>query len=247
MEETKITSSSKTPNNNFFKFTLIAILFFIFAFCCLGVIGFLVFEGVFTSIFSNIEWNVLEGYASLITMSLVIGGLAFAFADWVQKEEAERQEKHKIAYRHFETIHDRLTAPEQEQARRWIYENIPVMAKDQPLEDWLTGVQKAVDAKPKGWTEERTPGQQHLKSVLNCFDFIGFVVNKYWTAENKEIEWFSPPIAKVWQRIGPYIQHQREIRKEPDYYKEASWLGEYTIQWRKEAGYQEPEIVEDSV
>lgn len=247
MEDANKTSGSKVANNRFLKFALIAVVFFILAFCCLGVFGFIAFDGLFASFLSSISWGNLEGYASLITMALVIGGLAFAFADWLQKEEAERQEKHKIAYQHYETIHDRLTAPEQEQARRWIYENIRVKAEDEPLEEWLAGVQKALDAKPKGWTEERTPGQKHLKSVLNCFDFIGFVVNKYWAAENKEIEWFSPPIAKVWQRIGPYVEHQREIRKEPDYYKEASWLGEYTIKWRKEAGYQEPEIVEDSV
>lgn len=246
-EDNKKATGKPLFENNLVKFGFIALVFFLFAFCCIGYIGFMIFDSLFTPDFLKVIWGNLEGYTSLVTMSLVIGGLAFAMADWLQKEKAEKQEKQKISYQHFETIHDRLTAPEQEEARRWIYINIPVLTEDQSKEEWLTGVQKAINAKPKGWTQDRTPGQIYIKLVLNCFDFVGFVVNEYWEAENKEIQWFSPPIAKVWKRLGPYVDHQREVRNEPDYYQEASLLGEYTIQWREKAGYEDPDIVKDTV
>lgn len=240
--------SKQKKNNKLANRALIAFLVFFVVLCGCGSL--FVFQELVTNrIFyhSNIAWGNLEGISSLVTMALVIGGLVFAYEDRRQKEKVERLENQKISYQHFEDIHSRLTSPEQEEARRWIYENIPVKGEDEPLEKWLAAVKRKIKSKPKGSTEPRTAGQKYVKMVLNNFDFIGFIFTEYWEAEDKEIEWLSPPIAKVWRRIGPYVEAQREERGEPDYYKAASQIGEYALQWREENGYQEPEIIKDTV
>ncbi|HKJ26726.1 MAG TPA: hypothetical protein VJ965_03730 [Anaerolineales bacterium] len=239
----------KSSENNLGKIAGLALFVFFISFCCCGLLGFIAFDliSLHTPMLNALSWGNLEGFTSLVTMSLVIAGLVFAFADRRQKEKEEAHEKQKLSSAHFTTIHDRLTDAKQEDARRWVYENIPLKADDEPLDKWVVKVQKAIDRKPKDWPEKRSPGQIYLKSILNNFDFIGFIFSEYWEAEEKEIEWITPPIAKIWQRIGPYVEHLRDLRNEPDYYKAASTVGEYAIQWREEHNYQEPEFPKNSL
>ena len=77
-------------------------------------------------------------------------------------------------------------------------------------------------------------GQRSVKLTLNCFDYIGFIAEHYWEIEDDSLNWLSPPIAKVWKRIGPYVSHIRDLRNVSDYYVSAEQIGKRSIQWRKE-------------
>ena len=239
-------TEKRSPKSKLQSHMLIAALFFILTLCCCA--AFFIFFTVITNQAPfYIPFSELEGVTSVLTMALLIGGLVFAFVDRQQKEKEERLNNQTISYQHFETIHNLLTDPEREAARRWIYENIPLKTDDQPLADWLEIANQKIAEKPKGWAEPRTPGQKYIKMVLNDLDFIGFVFDEYWNAEDKEVEWFSPPIAKIWERLAPYVAAQREARSEPDWYQAAAVIGEYAIAWREKQGYQQPEIIKETV
>jgi hypothetical protein len=101
------------------------------------------------------------------------------------------------------------------------------------LEECITLLDEAPLDAPGG----RGVGRAHLKVVLNDFDFIGFVNDNYWTMEQEIVEWLSPSIAKVWERIGAYIEWEASRRNEPDYYEAARTFGQYCIKWRSENQY----------
>jgi hypothetical protein len=45
----------------------------------------------------------------------------------------------------------------------------------------------------------------------------------------------NPMIVKVWEKIGAFVEFERERReKEPDYYKDAQELAERCVRWRKQ-------------
>ncbi|MBN2044484.1 MAG: hypothetical protein JW757_05635 [Anaerolineales bacterium] len=190
------------------------------------------------------DMAILEGFTSLMTLAALSGGFVFWVIDRQQKEEAEEAQEKTLSFQLFQTIHDRLVDPEQVEARRWIISSIPIKPDDQAIEEWFAIVSGMIEAKPAGWAEARSPGQINIKRVLNNFDFIGFVAEHFWNAHDADIDWLSPPVAKVWRRLGPYVRHLGELRKEPDYYQAADKFGEYCIQWREKKGLQESEYVE---
>lgn len=183
--------------------------------------------------FENISFDSFSG---LVTLAVIAGGFLFWIIDRRQEELAEAEQKKSLSFQLFQTIHDRLVNPEQEAARRWILQNIPIKPTEQPLEEWFLQISGIIEAKPAGWQQSRSPGQIHIKNVLNNFDFIGFVSEHFWRARESDIEWISPPVAKVWERLGPYVKHLSDLRNEPDYYRAASNFGEYCIRWREEKG-----------
>jgi hypothetical protein len=190
------------------------------------------------------EMAYLEGFISLMTLATLSGGFVFWVIDRRQKEESEAAQEQTLSFQLFKTIHDRLVNPEQEEARRWIITNIPIKTPDQTIEDWFAQVTPIIQAKPAGWTQARSPGQIYIKHVLNNLDFIGFVAEHFWNAKESDIDWLSPPVSKVWLRLGPYVQHISTLRKEPDYYQEASKFGSYCIQWRKDKNLPDSEYVD---
>jgi hypothetical protein len=190
------------------------------------------------------DLSILEGFTSLMTLAALSGGFVFWVIDRRQKEEAEEAQEKSLSYQLFQTIHDRLVDPDQVEARRWIITNIPIKTEAQSIEEWYVTVSGIIEAKPAGWTESRSPGQTHIKKVLNNFDFIGFVAEHFWDAQDADIDWLSPPVAKVWRRLGPYVRHLGNLRNEPDYYAAANKFGEYCIRWRDARGLQESAFVE---
>jgi hypothetical protein len=191
-----------------------------------------------------VEIAYLEGFTSLMTLAALSGGFVFWVIDRRQKESAEASQAKSLSFQQFQDIHDRLVNPEQEEARRWIFTNIPIKSPDQPLEDWFAQVTAVIEARPKRWDQARSPGQIYIKQVLNNLDFIGFVCEYFWDAKASDIDWLSPPVSKVWLRIGPYVRHLRELRNEPDYYLSASQIGEFCIQWRQDKQLPESNYVE---
>lgn len=190
------------------------------------------------------DLSILEGFTSLVTLAALSGGFVFWVIDRRQKEEAEEAQEKSLSFQLFQTIHDRLVDPEQVEARRWIITNIPIKLANQSVEEWYASVSGIIKAKPAGWTESRSPGQIYIKEVLNNFDFIGFVAEHFWNAQDADIDWLSPPVAKVWRRLGPYVRHLGKLRQEPDYYQAADKFGEYCIRWRETRGLPEAEYVE---
>jgi len=186
----------------------------------------------------------MEGFTGLVTLAVLAGGFLFWLIDRRQKDLAEAAREQSLSFQLFQTIHDRLVNPEQEEARRWILANIPIKPADQPAAEWYARITPIIAARPSGWQQARSPGQIYIKMVLNNLDFIGFVSEHFWDARDSDIEWLSPPIAKVWERLGPYVQHISELRHEPDYYRTASQIGEFCILFREERGLPPSEYVE---
>ena len=115
---------SSNQSRNYNQDTLYKLLRFVSAAILFAGVGFLLIMAAFPAFslrFSGTEdWSLLEGYASVISLALLLGGLAFAFVEYTDKENAKNREKAKLSYEMYQTIFDKLTAPEQEAARRWI-------------------------------------------------------------------------------------------------------------------------------
>jgi len=211
-------------------------------------IGTLVYFGIILLAFPTFseDWYLLEGYASVISLSLLASGLVFAATEYIgaenakraekeaerHKREAEEREKAKLSYNIYNAIFDKLTDPEQEAARRWILSNINIKDDDEEIAPWynrtnakiMKGVRRSADKLPEG--------QQAVKLTLNCFDYIGFIAKHYWDIEDDSLDWISAPIAKVWRRIGPYVMHVRTLRNTTDYYLSAEYIGDLCVEWR---------------
>ena len=196
----------------------------------------------------TVDWNMLGGFVSVITLALFAGGLAFALAEYTDKENASRREKAKLSYDIYRSIFDKLTAPENEAARRWILANIRIKKPDEDLAAWYQETHARIMSHSSG-TETAGPaeGQTSVKLTLNCFDYIGFIANHYWDIDDDSLDWISPPIAKVWKRIGPYVEHIRTLRKARDYYISAEYIGRRCIEWRQRRGLPDEEYAKDTL
>ena len=104
------------------------------------------------------------------------------------------------------------------------------------LNQWLEKTTNDLHHKPENWKKDMAPGHQYVKTTLNTLDYVGFVAENYVNVEGPLLEWMSPPIAKVWERLAPYVEHERDERGEPDYYKAATTIGEKCLNWRKQQG-----------
>ncbi|MBN1566169.1 MAG: hypothetical protein JXA10_20190 [Anaerolineae bacterium] len=204
---------------------LIAIAFFE-----LGLLLFAVVGGRWLTV----EWSLLEGVASLATLALIIGGLIFAIFEHVNNDVQEKRESAKSSFGIYKELFDRITSPEDTTARRWIILNIAPLDDEARKDEWLEEVKAKFHEMPDGWEGEIAPGHAHLKRILNTFDFIGFVSSHYWNMDGALVEWMSPPFAKVWERIGTYVEDEAERRQEDDYYKSAREFARYCLQWRQE-------------
>jgi hypothetical protein len=192
----------------------------------------------------EIDWPFLEGIASLVTVSLVIGGLAFAFFEYVQTAVQQSRENAETSFNMYKEIYHRLMNSEAVEARRWIITNLP-MKNDLDDETWLKQTIAALDKIPRGWKSERPPGRDYLKEVLNTFDFIGFVARHYWNMENELVTWMSPPVAKVWERIYFYVEYEAKQRNEPDFYESAREFGKHCLEWRDKR-YPKSNVIENA-
>ncbi len=245
--------TNQLSNNNwktFGKFFLSIVIAFMF-----GSLSYIVIMGAFPNFslrYSGEEnWNLLEGYASVISLALLLGGLAFAFVEYTEKENAkqheklvEEREKVKLSYDIYKAIFEKLTAPEQEAARRWILSNISIKKDGEELAAWYEQTHARILLSENGVEGGIPEGQRSVKLTLNCFDYIGFIANHYWDVEEDSLDWISPPIAKVWRRIGPYIKHVRTLRGSKDYYVSAEYIGNLCIKWRQDKGLPDEEYVE---
>ena len=184
----------------------------------------------------HLDWTLLEGFMSLISLALVLGGSVFALREYISNEIQQQKEEKKVAFDVYQVIFDRLMNPEDTAARRWIIQNIPVWQPDEVQTAWIKAVRGKIQEWPEDWQGEMPPGQTHLKRVLNTLDFVGFVADHYWDmwrTDDELVQWMSSPITKVWERIGPYVEYEAVERQEPDFYQAARMLSQYCLDWRR--------------
>jgi hypothetical protein len=194
----------------------------------------------------QVDWSLLEGIASVVTLSLVIGGVIFAFGEYMQNAIQHRRESAEASFGIYREVFDRLMSSEALAARRWIILNLPTLReKNNDKEAWLACVKGLLNKCPENWEGERPPGKECLKQVLNTFDFVGFVATHYWNMENELVEWMSPSIAKVWERVYLYVEDEANRRNEPDFYQSAREFGQYCLEWRNKR-YPESNIIDDA-
>jgi len=194
----------------------------------------------------QLNWNMLEGIASLATLSLVVGGLVFAFIDYVQNAIQRKRDDAEASFNIYKEVYDRLMNSEALAARRWVILNLPTLedvGSDKKI--WLDSINIQVNKIPRGWKSERPPGKEYIKEILNTFDFIGFVAKHYWNMENELVMWMSPSIAKVWERIEFYVEEEAKQRDEPDYYESAREFGKYCVEWRNKT-YPKSNIIKNA-
>jgi hypothetical protein len=214
----------------------------------LGLIGYFAIIGLFRVFSFNIsgaaDWSLLDGFVSAISLAILVGGLTYTVVDHIRADDAEKREKAKLSYDIYQAIFEKLTDPEQEAARRWILSNVTVKKDGENIAAWYEQTHAKIMA-PENEMENTMPeGQRAVKLTLNCFDYIGFVANNYWEIKEDSLDWLSPPIAKVWKRLGPYVTHVRTLRGAKDYYVSAEYIGELCIKWRKDRGLPDEEYVE---
>jgi len=182
----------------------------------------------------DVRWSLLEGVAALATLAIVIGGVVFAFFEHTQSAIQRGRESALASFNLYKEIDLRLNDPQAIIARRWIIQNVPTLeqAGGDP-EIWLKKVTEILNKTSGELENERPIGKKYLKQVLNCFDFIGFVAQHYWSMENELVEWMSPLVAKIWERVGAYIEEEANQRNEEDFFRAARDFGKYCLDWRR--------------
>jgi hypothetical protein len=194
----------------------------------------------------EINWDFLGSITSLATLALIVGGLVFAFIDYVQGAVQRKREESESSFTMYQVMYDRLMNSESIEARRWVIVNLKSL--DQMNNDrdaWFTYNKSMIDAVPADSKTGRAPGKDFVKRILNDFDFIGFVDKNYWKMEGELAEWMSSPVAKVWERVSAYVEKEADLRKEPDYYISARDFAKYCVKWRNKQNRPQPEVIEN--
>ena len=227
---------------------LLQIAFFILT-TALGAISYFVILRWFRAFAGGIsgaleDWSLLDGFVGAVSVALLVGGLTYTVLDRIRAEYAEEREKTKLSYDIYQAIFEKLTDPEQEAARRWILANIKIKKDVEDIESWYQRTHARIMERDGGNQGDLPEGQKYVKQTLNCLDYIGFIANHYWDIGEDSLDWLSPPVAKVWRRLGPYVRHVRTLRGALDYYVPAEYIGNLCIQWRQDKGFPDEEYVE---
>ncbi len=176
--------------------------------------GFLLWIGVLLALWTTLNalgvptefWPMAQTLTSTVTMVSILGGSILAIH---QLSEAASNRHLAVADRLFEE----LNSPENIEARRWIFRNLP--------------------ADPEEGSRTMTPeGQAAVKRVLNSLDHIAFLTQAGWIPEEMIMPWMNPMIVKAWAKLAPYVEYESRRRREPDYYHHARELAERCGEWR---------------
>jgi hypothetical protein len=152
-------------------------------------------------------WGMLSAIATAFAASTVLGTV---FVAYIQLSEVYNSRYIDVANKLF----DELNSPENIEARRWVFHDLP----DDPVEGIKTISQGDRDL---------------VKKVLNSLDHVAFLTQAGWIPDELIMPWMYPMISKSWRKLKPYVEYERERRKEPYYYINASKLGERCISWGK--------------
>ncbi|HEX9012147.1 MAG TPA: hypothetical protein VF813_01475, partial [Anaerolineaceae bacterium] len=75
----------------------------------------------------QVNWGTLGDISSLATLSLVLGGLVFAFIDYVQNAIQRKREDSEASFNIYKEVYEQLMNPEAMAARRWVILNLPTL------------------------------------------------------------------------------------------------------------------------
>ncbi len=151
-------------------------------------------------------WAMTEALSTAVAAAALLGAGLVAY----------RQLSELAGSRHMEVadrLFDELNSPENIEARRWVFQNLP----DDPEE----GI--------RSLTPE---GRAAVKRVLNSLDRIAFLTQAGWIPEEMIMPWMNPMIVKAWAKLEPYVDYESRRRHEPDYYLHARRLAERCRAWR---------------
>jgi hypothetical protein len=181
----------------------------------LAAVGFLLWIGVLLVLWTTLNalgvptefWPMAQTLTSTVTMVSILGGSILAVH---QLSEAASNRHLAVADRLFEE----LNSPENIEARRWIFHNLP--------------------ADPEEGARTLTPeGRAAMKRVLNSLDHIAFLTQTGWIPAEMIMPWINPMIVKAWAKLEPYVAYESRKRGEPDYYQHTCELAERCREWRK--------------
>ncbi len=189
------------------------------------------------------DWLLLEGFTSMLTLAVVIGGGLFALTEYIEAEDQRRKESAQAQFGLYDQLVARLMNPEEIEIRRWVIQNIPIYRDGDDFDAWVAQVRTIVFTKLPG-EQGQAKGHRCVKAVLNTFDYLGFVAINYWDLDGPLMDWMNPMITKVWERIGPYIEEESRRRCEPDYYRWAREFGGRCMDWRTHKDLPDPVYVD---
>jgi len=152
-------------------------------------------------------WAMLEAIATAIAASAVLGTIFVAY-----RELSEIYSSRYIDVSN--KLFDELNSLENIRARRWVFQELP----GDPVE---------------GMKKISPEGRDAVKRVLNSLDHVAFLTQAGWIPEELIMPWMYPMISKSWLKLKPYVEYERQRRKESYYYINASNLAERCIAWGK--------------
>lgn len=168
----------------------------------------------------NQQWSGLSALVSVITLAFALGA---GVSVLLQISEANDSRNLGI----YRDIYEKLMAAEQIEARRFIYQQLPIIP---------AGDSDARNAAIQGILDRDQDARRNIKDVVNLIDYFGFLVEQDWVTSDDVIGWLSPVVVKVWVKAGPFIEYERSERpEEPDYYISAVNLAEKCRAWRDKA------------
>jgi CheY-like chemotaxis protein len=141
-------------------------------------------------------------------MSAVVGAGFIAYRELNENTKSRHLE---VADRLF----TELNAPENVQARRWVFQNLPA----DPVQ---------------GLTSLSSEGRDHVKKVLNSLDRVAFLTQPDWIPTDMMMPWMSPMVVKAWEKLQPYVDYESQRRHEPDYYRSVRELAARCLAWRQQ-------------
>ena len=151
-------------------------------------------------------WAMIEALSTAVAAAAV---LSAGFVAYRELSEIASSRHLEVADRLF---HE-LNSPENIEARRWIFQNLP----DDPEE----GIRLM------------TPeGKAAVKRVLNSLDRVAFLTQRNWIDEEMIMPWMNPMVVKAWCKLDPYVDYESQRRNEPDYYEAARELAGRCQAWR---------------
>jgi hypothetical protein len=154
-------------------------------------------------------WAMTEALSAAVTVAAVIGGGIIAYRELT---EAASSRHVQVA----DALFSELNSQENIEARRWIYQQL----SEVPAE---------------GGLETLPPdGHAHVKRTLNSLDRVAFLTQAGWIPEDTIMPWMNPMVVKSWTYLGPWVDHESEIRNEPDFYEHARGLAEHCVKWRQD-------------
>lgn len=151
-------------------------------------------------------WAMTEALSTAAAAATVVGAGFIAYRELSEVANSRHME---VADRLF----TELNSPENIAARRWVFQHLPPNPEE-------------------GLRQMTEDGRAHVKKVLNSLDRVAFLTQSGWIPDEVIMPWMHPMIAKSWEKVGPYVQYERERRNEPYYYQYASELAERCQAWR---------------